>query len=295
MFAKALESVQQYTLPVVFSQRSINGAVWSGCGTFVVVNPEGWILTAAHVLDAVDVVKTHAIEMADYEAQKLAISKNPNLKSKAKDREIARLPKKNWATHSSVLWFFPQSVLTDTHSHKPSDVAIGKLEPFDPSWVNCYPTFKDPAEPMPIGTSLCRLGFPFSQIVAKFDEKTGGFAIDPKVFPIPRFPNDGIHTRVQQDISADGKVSAKFIETSTPGLMGQSGGPIFDRNGHIWAIQSRTNFLALGFAPELNVNGQKVVEHQVMNLGVGPHVEEIISLFKQHKVSFKLSSDKAAA
>jgi hypothetical protein len=295
VFAKALESVQQYTLPVIFSSRHINGAVGSGCATFIVVNPEGWILTAAHVIEAVDVVARDAIEMADYEAQKLAISRDPNRKSKAKERDIARLPKKLWATHSSVLWYFPQSVLTNVHSHRPSDVAIGKLEPFDPSWVGCYPTFKDPAESMPIGTSLCRLGFPFSQIVATFDEKTGGFAIDEKVFPIPRFPNDGIHTRVQQDRSVDGTVSVKFIETSTPGLMGQSGGPIFDRDSHIWAIQSRTNFLPLGFAPELLVNGQKVVEHQIMNLGVGCHVEEIISLFRKNGVSFKLSSGKAAA
>jgi hypothetical protein len=37
----------------------------------------------------------------------------------------------------------------------------------------------------------------------------------------------------------------KFIETSTPGLRGQSGGPLFDAKGEIWGIQSRTNFLEL--------------------------------------------------
>jgi hypothetical protein len=294
VFAEALDSVQQYTLPVIFSHRYTNRTVGSGCATFIVVNSAGWILTASHVIDAVSLADTHAAEMADYEAKRLAIANNPVLIRKAKERETAKLKlrEKPWVTHSSILWFFPECVLTNVHVNKPADIAIGKLEPFDPKWVASYPTFKDPAESMPIGASLCRLGFPFSQIVATFDEKTQEFKLDEKALPIPRFPNDGIHTRVQQDFSADGTVSAKFIETSTPGLMGQSGGPIFDRRGHIWATQSRTNFLALGFAPEVIVNGQKHVEHQVMNLGVGSHVEEIIALFRQNNVTFKLSSDK---
>lgn len=43
-----------------------------------------------------------------------------------------------------------------------------------------------------------------------------------------------------------------FIETSTPRLRGQSGGPIFDVNGAIWAIQSQTHHLKLGFGDNQN-------------------------------------------
>ena len=81
------------------------------------------------------------------------------------------------------------------------------------------------------GTSLCRLGFPFHQINATFDPVTRKFALAPDVLPIPRFPNDGIHTRVPVVISPDGQRQVKFIETSSPGLKGQSGGPIFDQSG----------------------------------------------------------------
>ena len=90
-------------------------------------------------------------------------------------------------------------------------------------------------------------------------------------------------------MSLDGSRQAKFIETSTPGLRGQSGGPIFDRHGHVWAMQSKTQSLPLGFAPEVIEGTRKTVEHQFMHVGWGAHVEGIINLFQQHGVAFAMS------
>jgi hypothetical protein len=143
---------------------------------------------------------------------------------------------------------------------------------------------------MPPGTSLCRLGFPFHDISATYDAAADRFDLAPDVFPVPRFPNDGIYTRLLIVKSPDGKEQAKFLETSTPGLRGQSGGPIFNTQGFIWAMQSHTNSLQLGFAPTVKQGKKEIVEHQFMHVGWGSHVEEIIDVFRRYNVEFTLSS-----
>jgi hypothetical protein len=291
MFAKALSHVQEFTFPVIYSRRHVSGQIASWCGTFIVVNPEGWILTASHIVNEIQLQDQHRVERGAYEIRKNSILSDSQLSRKAKEREIARLGRpKDWITESAILWGFPDARIQAFHGNHFADIAIGRLEPFDPSWVRAYPVFKNPAEPMLPGTSVCRLGFPFHQINATFNEKAKGFELAEGVLPIPRFPNDGIHTRIANLVSPDGKYSAKFLETSTPGLRGQSGGPIFDQNGHVWALQSRTQSLPLGFSPEISDGNHKVVEHQFMNIGWGSHVEEIITLFNMHGVSFNLSS-----
>ena len=58
----------------------------------------------------------------------------------------------------------------------------------------------------------------------------------------PTFPIDGIITRL---IIQHNRLGG--IEMSTPGLRGQSGGPLFDANGIIYGMQSSTRHLHLGF------------------------------------------------
>lgn len=72
--------------------------------------------------------------------------------------------------------------------------------------------------------------------------------------------------------------------------MGQSGGPIFDRQGHVWAMQSKTQSLPLGFAPEVVIGTQRTVEHQFMHVGWGTHIEEILKFLKSRDVAVNLSS-----
>jgi hypothetical protein len=291
MFSAALGEVEKYTLPVIFSRRLFNGQIGSACGTFIVVNREGWILTAAHIAKELSLHNVHAPEIQAFHQKHEAIANDPSLNDKAKRKQL-KLLKSNphWVTDQAVRWGGLQAEINCFGGDEFADIAVGKLEPFDPAWIKGYPVFKNPAEPMPAGTSLCRLGFPFHQIEATFDVATKRFALSPKALPIPRFPNDGIHTRIVVLTSPDGSRNAKLLETSTPGLKGQSGGPIFDRNGHVWALQVRTQSLSLGFAPEIVEGNRKTVEHQFMHVGWGTHVEEIISLFRKHGVAFTLSS-----
>jgi hypothetical protein len=64
--------------------------------------------------------------------------------------------------------------------------------------------------------------------------------------------------------------------------MGQSGGPLFDVDGVIWGIQSRTSFLDLGFSPEKE--GSK--EYQFMNVGLASHIQHVLALLDQHGVQY---------
>jgi hypothetical protein len=78
--------------------------------------------------------------------------------------------------------------------------------------------------------------------------------------------------------------SARFLETSSPGARGQSGGPIFDVEGTVWAIQSHTRHVDLEFSAELTVKGRKVVENQVLNVGLGADATEIVRFAQDNGV-----------
>jgi hypothetical protein len=168
------------------------------------------------------------------------------------------------------------------HVLREADLAIGRIADFDPATVEGYPTFRAPASVRP-AESVCRLGFLFHDITATFDEATNAFSLGPDALPIPRFPNEGIITRFIGAGSEDG-IDITLLETSTPGLRGQSGGPIFDTDGAVCGMQSRTAHLPLGFSPEVTSDGQTTVEHQFINVGQGVHVQTMLDFFARHGV-----------
>lgn len=290
MFAAALKKVENFTLPVVTAQIFADGTISAGCGTFIVVNTEGWILTAAHIIQHMLVAEQHKPFFEKYRIDRQAIESRPHQTIKERSKAIRKLtfdPK--WIVTHSVIWGLLPGKITQFHCDFVADIALGKLEPFDPSSIKVYPTFHDPAKEMPAGTSLCRLGHPFHNVSATYDQTTNCFNFGQEVFPVPRFPNDGIHTRIAILKDPNGARQVKFVETSTPGLRGQSGGPVFDVRGNIWGMQSQTHSLPLGFSPSVKQGSKEVVEHQFMHVGFASHVEEIIRMFNQYGVSFTLA------
>jgi hypothetical protein len=288
MFSKACEVAKGFTRPVIISQRLANGTVSCGIASFIVVNPEGWIVTAAHVIEPMRTLQIHQAEKGEYEAKLESIRQNPSLSPSQRKRQTANLKRNpEWLLHQSHWWAMqPKALSPAFHVDGLADVAIGKLEQFDTSGIQNFPVFKDPAtDPLP-GTSLCRLGFPFHDLQATFDDASGNFTIQ-NFSPPPMFPNDGIQTRLVRIPDAANARTAKFIETSTPGLRGQSGGPLFDVRGEVWGIQSKTAFLELGFIPKKKDGNREIVEHQFMNVGWAAHISQVIDLFKQHGVSYQ--------
>ena len=177
----------------------------------------------------------------------------------------------------SVWWGVDGVRLVEARVVPAADLALGRLEPFDPGCVAHYPVWKDPSRDFAPGRSLCKLGFPLYRIVPIYDEKANTFTLPEGSVPLPLFPLEGMFTRVfnaRAPGSGDGEPSA-FIETSTPSLVGQMGGPVFDSNGVVWGIQSHTMHNALGFRPPVPGGAAGEVEHQFLNTGLAVHAAVI--------------------
>ena len=265
MFADAYEIVTRFTRPVVVSSRTRGGTVTSGLAAFVVLNEDGWFATAAHVLSTW-----------------LAFRKDQD--KIARHAKKGGKPNQRWITNHSFWWGWDGVNLAEVHVRPESDLAIGRLEPFEPGIVSAYPVLKDPESLRP-GTSLCRLGFPFHELKTRWDQQTQQFMLPEGALPAPFFPIEGIFTR---QVRVDGSVLPRFIETSSPGLQGQSGGPVFDTQGRVWGIQSRTHHLNLGFSPRLEVAGKRVTEHQFLNVGLAVHPSELLDLADEKDIRVRV-------
>jgi hypothetical protein len=290
VFADAYEKASHFTHPLVVSVRHFDGSVDCSLGAFVVLNPDGWVVTVAHVLQAVPIHQQHAKEVAAYKEQVTAIENDGRLPAKRKRSKIGRLksdPK--WITNYSFFWGWAGIRYQELRVFARADLAIAKLHPFDPKVVPTYPTMKNPSA-LRCGTSLCRLGYPFHTIEAAFHEEDDSFELAPGALPVPRFPIEGIYTRnLVKGQSKDGKCEIKFLETSSPGLRGHSGGPVFDVNGVVWAVQSHTRHFPLGFSPKVKKDGQEVEENQFLSVGLGVHPEVVAHFLKDNSIDFNMS------
>ena len=254
MFADAYETAREFTRPVVISTRTWDGTVNSSLAAFVILNEFGWFATAAHVLSAFFTARQQADEIAAYR-------ENPSGE-----------PNPKWITNQSFWWGWDGINMAEVHVRAESDLAIGRLEPFEPGVVNAFPTVVDAGHLRP-GTSLLRLGYPFHSMQATFSGNQ--FHLPKEALPAPLFPIEGIYTR---QIRVEGSILPRFIETTSPGLLGQSGGPVVDIDGALWGIQSRTHHLDLGFSPRLQRGEEVVEEHQFLNVGIAVHPNEILDL-----------------
>jgi len=292
MFSKAYEIARCFTQPVIISMRFFDKSVECAVGAFIVLNEDGWIATAAHIWHTFLAFQKHRRELANYEVQLNAIRQDSSLIEKQKKQKQKHLKTNSkWITNHSFWWGRDNVKLRDVKALPAADILVGRLEPFDKSWINVYPTIKDPTKNMIPGTSLCKLGFPFHEVKATFDESTNSFKLDSRAVPVPLFPIEGIYTRnLITGKTKDGKFEIKFLETSSPGLRGQSGGPIFDINGTIWAIQSRTHHFLLGFSPKVKKDGKEVEENQFLNAGLGIHPELLVAFLQDNGISFNISS-----
>ena len=292
MFAKACERVYKFTRPLIISTRTVDGTVSSSCGTFIIINPEGWILTAGHLFDSFvkyqqDMKKIKEVEEINARKASMAVPGAMTLPD-----TIQLDPK--WITNHSFWWGGDGLRITSVYVNREIDIALAKLDGFRPDMVQEYPIFRDPDTMRP-GTSICRTGFPFANIATDFDEGSKSFRIRNGVLPLPFFPNDGIHTRnvLKQNKSKEGNYDMLYVETSTPGLKGQSGGPIFDTNGHIYAMQVQTNHIPLGFHPISEYDGKSIVENQFLNVGIGVHGKLLQQIMRDHDISFKVEGDSS--
>lgn len=291
MFAKAYALARRFTKPIIISMRLYDKSVECIGGAFVVLNDEGWIVTTAHLWESFLAFQQHTNELKAYEKQLQTIEQDRSLTIKQRNKKLRQIKSNSrWIINHSFWWGWDGVSIKDVKAIPEGDILVGRLEPFNPTMVEVYPTIKDPSKGLDVGTSLCKLGYPFHELKATFDETKGIFMLAPGVVPLPLFPIEGIYTRnAIVGRSKDNKYEIKFLETSSPGLKGQSGGPIFDTNGAVWSIQSRTHHFPLGFSPKVKKNGREVEENQFLNVGLGVHPELVVAFLTDNGISFKLS------
>ena len=249
MFADAIERVGDFTRPVKFITRLYGEkAVMPGLATLFFVNDDGCAVTCRHV--AQQIIQAQSVS-SHYEAFRAACARVPAGSSRASDLkklELSYKMKEGTPIQMKVKFDGCVSNFTgfDIRLHKELDIAIIRFKGYDRSLYRGHAVFvKDMSKVRP-GDMLCRLGFPFPEFRDfRYDAQSDQIEWDSSAgrSSTPRFPIEGMFTRQIGD--AEGRIFG--IELSTPGLKGQSGGPLFTTDGLVCGMQSATKHLHLGF------------------------------------------------
>ena len=272
MFTRAVRTASEFTFPYVGLRRRRCGQVHTSIGAFVILDAEGWAITSAHVVEEIMAAERECTGgVADG----------------------ATLPAGSCCDHAEI-WALPNFTetpprLAEAIVRPLADLALVRFEPFDGAPIAGFPVLRDPAKhPIEQGMSVCRLGYPFHDISAEWSDSGHEFKLPPQAFPVPSFALDGMVARFHRVSAPDGSADATFIETSTPGLRGQSGGPLFDLQGRVCGIQSHTTHLDLGFDARYGLGDQTVTERQFLNVGAATHIADVLALLDEAKVKHRL-------
>ena len=173
----------------------------------MILNESGWFVTAGHVLTQI-----HELDQQ---------ASNPG---------GGRRRKKDDATHYVVLFgtHDPNQVaMTKAEVRQQVDIGLGKLDGYVVPPDHRFPIFR--VRGVQQGELLCRVGYPFVDNIEPKWNKEQGFSFT-NLFPVPQFANEALVSRFVQ------LPGGRWIETSSPGLKGQSGGPLVDADGYICGI-----------------------------------------------------------
>jgi hypothetical protein len=288
MFVNSIQKVAGFTRAIHSISRNFGSTkVERGAATLFFVNQEGWALTCKHVAQWLTQADAINKNYAQYHSEsknlntgkKKALAKKMGLdETKTAEMKVTFV---DCVDHISNIRFF---------LHPEYDLAVLKFEGFQKVSISGNPVFLKEDQSAQPGAMLCRLGFPFPEFSNfRLDAEKDTLEWTKNGQPSsPRFPIEGMLTRFLGDKS--GKVYG--IEMSTPGLRGQSGGPLFDPEGRIVGMQSRTKHLHLGFdieEKEVIAHGKvkKVNDYAFIHLGECIHVAVIKEFLRKNEVSFE--------
>ncbi len=291
MFEKAIEKTSEFTRPLHSIYRTYGGLVLPGTSTFFFVNDNGVAVTCKHVLNLIPTADVLNQTFTKFKEERDKIAKDGKFKKNLKGIEL-KYKYTNETTvqlQNNFINCFDKIDKIVYHAHPTLDLAILEFKDFTNKLYTSHASFIKDSKNIKQGKYLCRIGFPFPEFnnfkhdALKDDiewTKEGNAAS-------PTFPIDGIVTRFLGD--GAGKVTG--IEMSTPGLKGQSGGPLFDTNGTIYGMQYATNHLHLGFDikdREIINEGKKskVSNFPFLHVGLCIHVDQIKEFLTEHKIAF---------
>lgn len=289
MFSKAYEIAKKYTLPLVVTIRFFDKTIEGGLGSFIILNDDGWLMTAAHNFGASFAFNQHQKEFKEYNDKVQKINSNKQLKQGKKRALLKAIkPNKKWVTNFAILLSGKPIKIEEYYIYGKHDIAFFRINKTAIKDQKDFPKIIDPSK-IKSGTSLCKLGFPFVEFKPTFNESNNQFELPPNLLPVPLFPIEGLYTRNLLDGIEEGGANVKYLETSSPGLKGQSGGPIFDSEGNIYAVQSKNVTMPLGFTGSVKVKGKTVEENQFINVGIGVHPETLKFFLDKHGIKYTMT------
>lgn len=291
MFINAIERVARFTRPL-HSIIRLYGAkqLIPGSATMFFVNESGYAVSCKHVVEMLMAADGINKRYHDFRTKRIGLLNDENYLESVKSLEtsfkyapdtIIQL-KNNFVDCVMGLESFECLV------HPVHDLAIIKFNGFkNICYQDCAKFLRNPDQ-VKQGKYLCRLGFPFPEFT-NFTYNTGTDDIEWTQTgnpASPRFPIEGMVTRFLADNNG-----IYGIEMSTPGLRGQSGGPLFDDKGTIYGMQFSTKHLHLGFDlidKEIMVNNhlRKVSDYSFLHLGQCIHAEVIKKFLRENNVPF---------
>lgn len=267
------------------------------CSSLIIVNDEGWVLTCKHIVEGllkpVGPVNSAYNRFKQERNQVLALPKGKHktaLSALEKRYGYSKSAAPTVQILNMILNVVDRFTGVQYYEHPQRDLALIKFDGFNNVMCNTFPIFKDVTSDLKQGMSLCRLGFPFAEFADyQYDVQADNLEwIGAGNAMSPYFPIDGMLTRF---VSENGIVYG--IELSTPGLIGQSGGPLFDRNGVVCGMQFATYSESLGFDQvnrEIVVDRKKkkVSDYPFMHLGRCIHVDVIKQFMDENNVKYQV-------
>ncbi|MDP1817755.1 MAG: trypsin-like peptidase domain-containing protein [Leadbetterella sp.] len=292
MFVNAIEEVGQFTRPIHTISRNYNEKIVSpGAATLFFVNELGCAITCKHVIDLIGSRANINSHYDNFAAEKATIGKNNKY-----NRRIKELESKYNFKSDIIVQLYERFIDCTTDptfnyrwiNHPTYDLSILIFENFKNPAYQSHATFLKDTSILKQGKFLCRLGYPFPEFTNfQFNEATDNIEwTNNGKIETPRFPIEGMLTRNLVDGS---KIFG--IELSTPGLKGQSGGPLFNQDGIICGMQSMTNHLHLGFDMknyEYKTGGNtiKVTNQPFLHVGHCIHTNTIKEFLKANNIKF---------
>ncbi len=256
MFKASIKQNSKFLVPYLQGIKLYNhDDVVSNVGTMMIINEDGTLLTCKHIAEEI-------------------INKSSD------DRNL-----------SLIHWFFEIKREESFHIifHPVLDLAIIKFDnvKFE---IDTYPKFSTNLPEQ--GQSVCKLGYAFPNIdFFEYNKDNNMISIKENAsLELPLFPMDGIVTRHINLDTGTNIYNNVWFETSSPGLKGQSGGPIFGPDGLVYGIQSFTVHMDLDFNINKLLKNEKGIQelpvNSFMNLGVGISSVEIINFLEENNIQY---------
>ena len=284
MYKKSIKENSKYLIPFVegikyYGSDEIEHAI----GTMIILNDNGDILTCKHI--AIEFINNNKLgEMYSGLINELNSCKTEEEK-KAIEKKYCLEKDTPVLTNINLPFKIGDTINIEIKLHDYLDLAIIKFKGANLKCDN-YPTF---AKELPSqGQSVCKLGFAFPEYsYFEYSKENENIVMKNEIISsFPLFPMDGIVTRQ----IVDEKKQVTMFETSTPGLRGQSGGPIFSPEGLVYGIQSMTKHLDLNFdidkVVKRGIENKKITYTPFINLGVGISSKEIIKFLDLNNIKY---------